>query len=369
MDKAIQTPDKNAKTKKISKHCFLTLILFVVIGVIAIVALLGAGWANFSLYKHHLLGLKSAPVAKTNNLLPVQARISQLQSQIDQLNASINEVAQKQSTAAPKSSGIKPLASAPTFMPIDTKQVQADMKQLYSRLASFNIEVALAQANVFGHLKSAKASVEQAKTDLMKTGHDTAVNMLNQTLLELDKLPPVNMNHLLAQIDQAQKGLAKLSFKPPVTEKDLQVPETAQETAAHTSKVKAALNQSWHKIKGLLVVRHGNTVGQKLLTDSARVAAIASIRMQLQYARFYAIRHDAALYQVALKRASDLVNMYCQPNAASKAWQAQIHQLASFPIAHRLAVLKHGLEQVLTQLSSSSSHSESRGSLPVGGVK
>lgn len=334
----MEKPITKKKMAKKKGHCWQGMIMILIVAVIAIVALIGAANSNFSLYKHHLMFWQKSTPHKTQ-FYSISARINQLQSQIDQLNASMNAASQAQPAAT---------KTAPVSVP-NIKGVQTKVNALYAHLAAFNLQVALAQANVFGKLKSTEAAMNQARVDLMHSGQTAAVNALNDSLVAVQKLQPVDVNLLLKKIDKLEKTLSQLKFKPPVSAADL-ASESQAVTSAKTGKVKAALDQSWHKIKGLLVVRHGDTIGQKLLTDSNRVAALASIRLQLQYARFYAIRDESALYKKSLQEAMALASLYCQKTAALKAWQQSAANLMHASIGHRLAVLKSGLEQALTKL-------------------
>lgn len=337
-----KSPNKSRKDSlaKMPRHCLISAVLLAVIALIAILAFVGGAESTYTLYKHKLLPWQTPELHQTG-FYAIQARVNDLQSEIDQLNASLNGIAHARPTIIH--------APQPTHSSIQASELQPKVEALYDRLAAFNIQVALAQASVFGQLAEAQDALDSAQSDLQRTGQSQALKLVLQTQSELRKIPPVNVNALLKKIDVLESALKGLRFRAPVTADDLKQAQ-AIEPEKQSNQVKAALDKSWHQIKGLLVVRHDNTIGQKLLTDSARVAALAAIRIQLQYARFYAIRDDGTLYQQALKTASALVGIYCQKDEASLAWQKSAYHLAQFPLGQRLAVLKSGLEQALALL-------------------
>lgn len=301
--KTVKPKKAKAKAKKLPVIWLFVLLLFILsIAGIALGAL-----SVFSNFKNEQLPWQHAKAKEQQELFVANnmSHIHRLQEQLNQLNAVL--VRRQQAAGANKAK--QAVVSVPHFVS-----------------AKLYLQLARAELVALGNIKSANSLLLEAQHALAASGQSKLAVKVKDQLAKLKALPTTSYLQLSKQAAALKKQLASLSFRLPIDLKTNQ-PKTKQDK--NEPFYQRALNQSWARIRGLLVIRDNQDVDKLQLTDSARLSTLAMIQYQLNLALSEADQGNWGLYAKSLKAVSAKATVAFEHNAAYQAFSEKLKAFES----------------------------------------
>jgi len=153
-------------------------------------------------------------------------------------------------------------------------------------------------------------AVDQAINNLPVMGERSEVlrQCLARVNAQLLTLPALQTQQVLSQLNQYYDGLAQLRFAQPIS-------QSPHHNQRHWDwrHPKQEVQQAWHWIKSVVVIRQGDAIGQHLLNQAGRLNALALLNLQWNEVRWYVLTHSPH-YDIALRTLIDQIQQTTSPN-------------------------------------------------------
>lgn len=306
MNEKANPPKKKVKSKKLP----LQAIFIAGTLVVAAVGVALGGLAVYTDYSHQVLPWQGKKPASNQLLLIADntGSIHALQMQLDQINAAMVH-ANSPSTNTAK-------AHPQTVLSHPAKLGSA---KLY-------FELAKAELVSLGNVKSALSFINEAQLSLTKNGHSDLAAKVESEIAIAKKMAPTSQSSIENQLSAIEQQLTKLSFRLPI---DLSVKQPAHADDKKQPLYQKALNESWDRIKSLLIIRDNQSVNSLQLTDAARASTLAIIGFEINRAKTAALSGNWRLYDQALMQISAKSKSAFMHNNAYIQFMKQVKQAAS----------------------------------------
>ncbi len=246
--------------------------------------------------------------------------------------------------------------------------MQAQIEQLNSALAhsavnpldmaKVNLHCALAELALGGHLDSAIRFIYEARDELVLAHRTAEVNLLDRALSNLSVAPSKSGvdKQTLGSLGKLESTVQELSFVMPVDPKDFKtVPSTSPNPIAGESAWKSAWEESWARVQSLVIIRNDQTVGENLITDSARQATVADVLLNLKTAEIALMTGQWVMFSNALNLASARVTVSFQENSQRDAWLSLLEIVQNYPPVAQEKLARMSVERVLDSLAGAQS--------------
>ncbi|MDP1603114.1 MAG: uroporphyrinogen-III C-methyltransferase [Legionella sp.] len=281
----------------------------VIFPLIAVIALLLAGFASYQSWQLHNLQLQQ----KIDTL---QAQQSATGSQFSAIDKSLQDAELKLQTR------VNDL----------NKNLQTALKQrLYQKQdwlllqARYYLELAQINAHWSKDQKTTTALLQEADGVLQGMSMQELLPVRQAIATEISQIkarPVVDITGLLSQLDAAQSLISDLPIKQSVSD-----PEATHQKAKTTSSStwRNTLNDSVDLLQKLVVIRHHDGDIQPILSPMHQALLRENVRMNLQQAQWAVLQNNAAVFDYSLTNAIKEIEKTFEKSA--KNTQSLIEQL------------------------------------------
>lgn len=295
---------------------------------ISLIGILGAAWIFYE--QKELPGQPKTPFFLGQTALPADVNLNGnlrdqmavLQAQIEQLNSAVSH------------SAVSPLM-----------------------LAKVNLHCALAELSLGGRIDMAVRFIAEARDELTLAHRSAEATVLDHALASLSlALPAKNgLNtdqQVLNNLKNLENNLSGLAFNLPISQDDFKnSPLVQAQHQPNESTWRSAWEESWARVQSLVVMRNDQTVGEKLISDSAREATVADVLFNLKTAETGVMTGQWVLFQNALNLVNARVVISFQADQNRAEWLSLLDTVQHYPPAVETQLAKNSVEKVLDALA------------------
>lgn len=154
---------------------------------------------------------------------------------------------------------------------------------------------------------------------------------LAHAITDLQAVPKVDLPGILLRLTTLQEKIVQLPLRIPVAMSEKTI------TKSTPLNWQEALQNSWHTLKQLIVVRRIDQPVMPLLSVEQQVYLQQNVQILLQQAAFTALRNQNVVYQNSLNQALDLIQRYYAPDSPiTQAVVQSLHELQAIDVAPQL---------------------------------
>jgi uroporphyrin-3 C-methyltransferase len=330
------SPEKTQSHSVSSNKTFLLILL-----TCSIAILLGIFYLNDAFDE---LKLQDQQLHK--NIAALEFKIAQGTSSIDELKTAFSHQLQQDQQAQKQLQ--QTVQQITLKMSESTESWRLQDAQELIRLAKLQLSIT---QNIPTALELLKTADEQIK-DLNDPRFQFAREALAKDILNLETLANVDIAGTLAQINVIRQELPSLPWP---LEFNNQPAEQAPAVTTEATESTAPQKKSWRDnfwaslayIKQFLVIRHNNTVTDKMLDTAGKNNVVLLIDLSLLKADFGLLKRDNALYQQSIHQAYTLIERYFNSKEArTKAVLEQLATLEKFSIQTEMPNLDNSYNAV-----------------------
>jgi len=307
--------------------------------VIAIVALIVGSYGVYTLIQQHrrVTAMEKLPILRPSAIQFLSQDLtalkneqasfkSELTTQATALTALQTQFTQVQNTLREQQQA---------FRSINQPNVTRQELDWASARVSLNLA---AQALQFQRpLPEAQQALDEAWYDLRNNADMSTLRSLQGLMHQVSTLPTLQTQNAIEQLDILQNQLSALSFKLPVS--------AAPANSAPQNGSENAFRATWNHVKSMMVIRHDNTIGQELLTDSARLNAVTELQLFLAKARWQILQASPE-YQDTLQALMHKVQDYTQITPVQQTWLKHLFHIQQLPVMYPQKQVDAILQQI-----------------------